>query len=54
MSAWLVDLLVREAPDDLQRVLDLGEALREAQEDGDRTRLRELTAERRSLLGEIA
>jgi hypothetical protein len=54
VSAWLVDLLAREAPDDLQRVLDLGEALQQAQEDADRARLRELAAERRSLLSEVA
>lgn len=42
------------APDDLQRVLDLGAALRQAQEDADRDRLRELAGERRTLLAEVA
>lgn len=54
VSAWLVDLLARETPEDLQRVLDLGDELREAQAGADRGRLRELAAIRRSLLGEIA
>ena len=35
-------------------MLDLGTELRQAQDDGDRDRLRALTAERRSLLGEVA
>jgi len=51
-AAWLVDALA--APDDLQRVLDLGKDLRQAQEAADRDRLRELTAERRALLPEVA
>jgi hypothetical protein len=54
VSAWLIDLLAREAPDDLQRVLDLGDALRQAQDEADRPRLRELAVERRALLSEVA
>lgn len=54
VSAWLVDLLVREAPEDLDRVLELGDELRRAQVAADRDRLRELAAERRSLLTEVA
>jgi DNA repair exonuclease SbcCD ATPase subunit len=53
-SAWLIDLLAREHGDDLDRVDDLGERLRAAQETPDRDALRELAAERRRLLGEVA
>ena len=31
-SGWLVNLLARQAPDELQSLIDLGEALREAQQ----------------------
>lgn len=53
-AAWLVDGLVAGAPEDLQRVLDLGDELQQAQEDADRDRLRELTVHRRTLLAEVA
>lgn len=54
MAAWLVDRLVREVPDDLERVLEVAAELRAAQEEGDRNRLRVLMRERRSLLAEVA
>ncbi|WP_375387469.1 hypothetical protein [uncultured Amnibacterium sp.] len=53
-AAWLIDLLAREHAEDLDRLDDLGSRLRAAQEDGDRTRLRELTTERRTLIAELA
>lgn len=53
-SAWLVNVLVREAEDDLDQVLRLGAELREAQRGADRDRLRELGAARRDLLAEVA
>lgn len=52
-SAWLVNVLVRTNGADLDRVLALGTALREAQQRGDRDRLRELGAERRELLSAV-
>lgn len=53
-AAALVNLLAREADDLLQEVVDLGEELREAQEQGDGGRLRELNAERKALLRRVA
>ena len=52
-AAWLVDRFVREDPEDLARVLDLGTRIRQEQEAPDRTRLRELGTERRALLTEL-
>ncbi|GAA3526565.1 hypothetical protein GCM10022234_24770 [Aeromicrobium panaciterrae] len=53
-AAALVNLLAREADELLQEVVELGEDLREAQEQGDGGRLRELNAERKTLLRRIA
>lgn len=53
-AAALVNVLAREAEDLLQEVVDLGEELREAQEHGDGKRLRELNAERKTLLRRVA
>ncbi len=53
-AAALVNVLAREAEDLLQEVVDLGEELREAQEQGDGKRLRELNAERKTLLRRVA
>lgn len=47
VSAWLVNQLAREAPDELASLLELGEALREAQRALDGDTLRELSTQRR-------
>lgn len=48
-AAWVVDLLVRREGEQIEQVLAVGEALREAQQEMDATQLRELTAQRRQL-----
>lgn len=53
-AAWVVNLLVRQRPDQVDAVLELGEQLREAQGDLDRDALAELTRQRRSLVGALA
>lgn len=53
-AAALVNRLVHEDGDLMDRVADLGTALRKAQDDGDPARLRELGAQRRRLLQEAA
>ena len=52
-AAWLVNLLAHRRRDDLEAVLDLGAALREAQEDLDQKQLRRLSTERQRLLRAI-
>lgn len=52
--AAVINLLARNSEDLLQEVADLGEDLREAQEQGDGTRLRELNGERKALLRQVA
>jgi len=51
VSAWLVNRLVREAADELDELLAMGEALREAQRTLAGERLRDLSAERRQRVG---
>jgi hypothetical protein len=53
VSAWLVNWLVRETPDEVGRLLELGESLREAQQSLAGDRLRELSAQRRQLVREL-
>jgi hypothetical protein len=53
-AAWFVDQLVREEPDAVSAALALGPGLRAAQSALDRDALRELGAERRHALGEVA
>ncbi|HEY7430879.1 MAG TPA: hypothetical protein VH641_09110 [Streptosporangiaceae bacterium] len=53
VSAWLVNQLAREATDELARLLELGEALREAQRALDSDKLRELSVRRRSQVGAL-
>jgi BMFP domain-containing protein YqiC len=53
VSAWLVNLLVREAAAQVGELLELGGALREAQQALDGDRLRELSAQRRQLVTAI-
>ena len=50
VSAWLVNLLAREVPGQLDELLELGESLREAQQALAGDRLRELSAQRRRLI----
>ena len=52
-AAWLVNRLAREHPDDLDELLDLGDALREAQAAGDGRALTRLGSERRRLVSAL-
>ncbi len=52
-AAALVNLLAREADELLQEVVDLGDELREAQEQGDGAQLRSLNEERKALLRRV-
>jgi hypothetical protein len=54
VGAWIVNLLAHEDPSVVDRLTDLGDRLRAAQERLDATRLRELSLERRSLVAELA
>ncbi|MFF7946559.1 hypothetical protein [Streptomyces griseorubiginosus] len=45
LAAWASNLLVREQPDEVQRLLRLGEGLRQAHQDLDGDQLRELSAQ---------
>ena len=49
-TAWLVNLLAREAGDDVAALLDLGPALRQAQADRDGAALRTLSGRRRTAI----
>lgn len=53
-AAWVVNLLVRQRPDQIDQVLELGEQLREAQSGLDRDALAELSRQRRQLVGALA
>lgn len=53
-AAVVINLLARSSEDLLQEVAALGEELRDAQEHGDGTRLRELNGERKTLLRRVA
>ncbi|MGW5665410.1 hypothetical protein ACWEWG_36140 [Streptomyces sp. NPDC003758] len=48
-AAWASNLLMREQPEEVQRLLQLGEALRQAQKDLDGEQLRELSAQQHQL-----
>ncbi|WP_209559615.1 transposase [Frigoribacterium sp. PvP032] len=52
-SAWAVDLLAREAPDDLAALAGLGDRFRTAQSDGDRAALSALTRDRKEALAAL-
>ncbi|WP_243225600.1 transposase [Microbacterium sp. CIAB417] len=52
-AAWVVNLFARERPDQLAQALQLGEALREAQEELDAAALTALTRQRRALVREL-
>ncbi|GAA3564713.1 hypothetical protein GCM10022197_20480 [Microlunatus spumicola] len=49
-TAWLVNLLARDDPDAVGSLLDLGDALRAAQDQRDGATLRELSARRRKAI----
>ena len=53
-AAWIVNLLVRERRDDVEELLDLGPALRDAQAALDRAELTRLAKERRTLVTALA
>lgn len=53
-AAWVVNLLVREAVDEVTQMLDVGEALQRAQADLDGEALRELNRQRRKLITVMA
>ena len=52
-AAWVVDLLVRYETEQVDQVLAVGAALREAQEGMDAAQLRELTKQRRQLTAAV-
>ena len=52
-AAWIVNRLAREQPDGLDELLDLGDALREAQAAGDGRALTRLGSERRRLVSAL-
>jgi chromosome segregation ATPase len=53
-AAWAVNMLVRRQADQLDQVLALGSALRQAQENLDGDELRKLTRQRRELTAAVA
>ncbi|WP_264925832.1 hypothetical protein, partial [Streptomyces sp. A012304] len=53
-SAWASNLLVRERPDEIEPLLRLGQALRQAHHDLDGTQLRALVRRQRQLVGALA
>ncbi|MGI8524280.1 MAG: hypothetical protein ACR2K3_13380 [Nocardioides sp.] len=53
LAAWVVNLLVRREPAQLEQVLAVGAALREAQEGMDGAELRALTRQRRQLTSAV-
>jgi hypothetical protein len=52
-AAWLVNRLARDHPDDIDDLITLGDALRDAHGSGEGTRLRELTQRRTALIREL-
>lgn len=53
VAAWLANLLVREHRDQVEQLLDLGAALREAQDDLDPDQLRALGRQRRQVVNAL-
>jgi hypothetical protein len=53
VSAWVVDLLVREETEQVEQVISLGAAFREAQQGMDGAQLRDLTRQRRQLTASV-
>ncbi|POX40014.1 hypothetical protein [Streptomyces sp. Ru72] len=54
LAAWASNLLVREQPDEVERLLQLGEALRQAHRDLDGEQLRELSTQQHQLTFALA
>ncbi|SEE66835.1 hypothetical protein SAMN05216532_8267 [Streptomyces sp. 2231.1] len=54
LSAWASNLLVREQPDEVQRLVHLGEALRQAHQNLDGEQLRELSAQQHQVTFALA
>ncbi|TXL60920.1 hypothetical protein [Aeromicrobium terrae] len=54
VAAYVVNLLVRESPEEIEDLIELGDRLREAQSSQDGTTLRALDRERRELTRTIA
>ncbi|GAA4287837.1 hypothetical protein [Georgenia daeguensis] len=52
-AAWLANTMVRHLSEQLDQVLELGEAMREAQEDLDAAQLRDLNRQRRQLVAAV-
>jgi len=53
VSAWLVNQLVRAAPEPMARLFELGQALHAAQQELAGDKLRELSGQRRQLIAEL-
>ncbi|KOS56637.1 hypothetical protein [Rhodococcus rhodochrous] len=53
VSAWLVNLLVREKPEEITALLGLGDALRSAQRQLSGAELRRLSTQRRRVIGAL-
>ncbi|MFI6493997.1 hypothetical protein [Streptomyces sp. NPDC050564] len=53
-SAWAANLLVRERPDEIQPLLQLGQALRQAHDDLDGEQLRELSRRQHLLINALS
>jgi hypothetical protein len=53
-SAWLINLLARQVPDDVRAMLELGTALQEAQQRMAGDELRQLSAQRRKTVDALA
>lgn len=53
VAAWVVNLFVRREPDQVDQVIAVGEALREAQQGMDGAELRALTRQRRQLTSAV-
>ncbi|MFC9077943.1 hypothetical protein ACFTY7_13085 [Streptomyces sp. NPDC057062] len=54
LAAWASNLLVREQPDETERLLQLGEALRQAHQNLDGAQLRKLSAQQHQLTFTLA
>lgn len=54
VAAWVVNLLARQRPDVVAGVIELGDALRDAQVESDRDKLKELSRKRQELLRSVA
>jgi flagellin-like hook-associated protein FlgL len=54
VGAWLVNLLVRRQPDLIDQLFALGDQLREAQQAASGAQLRELSQQRRAVVGALA